>query len=131
MIVLDASAVVDLLLRRSAAERIQKRIAASRESLHAPYLLDAEVLHVLRRYALRKQLSSARAQEALDDFENLRMTRYPHLPFSHRVWQLRNNLSVFDALYVALAEALDAPLLTGDAALARSPAHHARIELYS
>ncbi len=131
MIVLDASAVVDVLLRRPAADRIEERLTRTGESLHAPYLVDAEVLHALRRYALRGQLSPTRAREALEDFADLRISRYPHLPFAARVWQLRNTLSTFDALYVVLAEALNAPLVTADAALARTAGHRARFELFA
>lgn len=131
MIVLDASAVVDYVLWIGAAERIAKRISRIGEAMHAPYLLDIEVAHALRRYALRGALSPARGAEALSDVAELRLRRYPHLPLLPRIWELRENLSAFDAAYVALAEALDAPLVTSDAALARAPGHHARIEVFT
>ncbi len=131
MTVVDASAVVDLLLRLASYDRIQARLARSGESLHAPFLLDAEVLQAVRGYALRRQLSPSRAVEALEDFGELRITRYPHLPLVPRVWELRNNFSAYDALYVGLAEALNAPLVTSDGALARARGHHARLEIYT
>ncbi len=131
MIVLDASAVVDYVLWIGAAERIAKRISRTGEEILAPYLLDIEVAHALRRYALRGALSPARGAEALSDVAELRLRRYPHLPLLPRIWELRENLSAFDAAYVALAEALDAPLVTSDAAIARAPGHHARIEVFA
>jgi predicted nucleic acid-binding protein len=130
VIVLDASAAVDYVLWIGAAERIAQRISTG-EAMHAPYLLDIEVAHTLRRYALRGVLSSARGVEALNDLAQLRLRRYPHLPLLPRIWVLRENLSAFDAAYVALAEALDAPLVTSDAALARAPGHSARIEVFA
>jgi predicted nucleic acid-binding protein len=129
LIVLDASAAVDLVLWIGSAERIAQRISRPGEMLNAPYLLDVEVAHALRRYALRGALSMARGDEALSDFADLRLRRYPHLPLLPRIWDLRANLSSFDAAYVALAEALDAPLVTSDRALARAPGHRARIEV--
>ena len=130
MIVLDASAVVDYVLWIGAAERIAQRISTG-DSIHAPYLLDIEVAHALRRYALRGALSPARGAEALADLAELRLRRYPHLPLLPRIWALRENLSAFDAAYIALAEALNAPLVTSDAALARAPGHSARIEVFA
>lgn len=131
MIVLDASAVVDYVLWIGAAERIATRISLTGEAMHAPYLLDIEVAHAIRRYALRGVLSPARGAEALSDVAELRLRRYPHLPLLPRIWELRENLSAFDAAYVALAEALDAPLVTSDAALARAPGHRAQIEVFA
>jgi predicted nucleic acid-binding protein len=130
VIVLDASAVVDYVLWIGAAERIAKRISTG-EAMHAPYLLDIEVAHALRRYALRGALSPARGAEALTDVSELRLWRYPHLPLLPRIWELRGNLSAFDAAYVALAEALDAPLVTSDASLSRAPGHRAQIEVFA
>jgi len=131
VIVLDASAVVDYVLWIGAAERIAQRISRTGEAISAPYLVDVEVAHALRRYALRGVLTPVRGAEALGDFAQLRVRRYPHLPLRPRIWELRDNLSSFDAAYVALAEALDAPLVTSDAALARAPGHDARIEVFA
>ncbi|MGH2545532.1 MAG: type II toxin-antitoxin system VapC family toxin [Actinomycetota bacterium] len=129
MIVLDASAAADLLLNiEPQAEAIAERIVGPGESLHAPHLIDAEVFHVVRNRALRRVLSEWRAGEALEDLRDLLLTRYPVWPFLERMWDLRANLSAFDAAYVALAEALDAPLVTTDLRLARTRGHTARIE---
>ncbi len=96
--------------------------------LLAPSLIDAEVLHVLRRYAFAGFISSASADRAIGELKGLDMTRYPHRDLIERVWALRHNLTAYDATYVALAEALDAPLITCDARLAAAPGHTARIE---
>lgn len=130
MIVLDASAAVDYLLGIGAFERIAARLGAPGEAIHAPHVLDLEVAHALRRMTLGRLLSAARAEEALDDYAALRVRRYPHGRLLPRVWQLRSNLTAFDAAYVALAEALEASLVTADAALARASGHGAKIELY-
>jgi predicted nucleic acid-binding protein len=129
VIVLDASAGVDLLLNIDPqAEAIADRIGRPAESVHAPHLIDVEVSHVVRDHAKRGVLSTYRAQEALEDWGDLRLARYPTWPFLERMWALRENLSAFDAAYVALAEALDAPLITMDRRLARTGGHTARIE---
>ncbi|MFN2387539.1 MAG: type II toxin-antitoxin system VapC family toxin [Thermoanaerobaculia bacterium] len=107
-----------------------RRVLAPRETLHAPHLLDLEVAQVLRRYLGQGDLSEQRAAESLRDFLDLSVARYPHEPFLPRIWQLRANLTAYDAAYVALAEALDAPLVTRDARLARAAGHEARIELF-
>ncbi len=130
MIVLDASAAVDLLLRIGASARIEERLLLSGETLHVPHLFDAEVLQALRRRAFNRELTSGRSREALEDLAALDVTRYPHFPLIERIWALRQNLSVFDAAYVALAEALDAPVVTADAALARTSGHRATVELF-
>ncbi|MGA2859637.1 MAG: type II toxin-antitoxin system VapC family toxin, partial [Candidatus Sulfotelmatobacter sp.] len=108
MIVLDASAAVDWLLQTSAGRRIEKRIYSGNETLHAPHLLDLEVMQVLRRLALQGVVSVRRADEAVRDLLDLRLTRYPHLVFLPRIWQLRHNLSAYDAAYIVLAEQLGA-----------------------
>lgn len=130
MIVLDASAVLAWLLRLGAAASIDRRLGSSGESLHAPHLLNVEVLHVLRRRALRGELSRTRSDEALEDLLDMNVSLYPHAPLAGRIWELRENLTAYDAAYIALAEALDAPLITTDARLARSSGHRAAIELY-
>lgn len=131
MIVLDASAAVDLLLQiQPNASVVGARLNHAGESLHTPAIFDAEVLQALRRYSLRKLLSPSRARQALDDLTDLRVTRYPYVPLLGRMWDLRKNLSTFDGAYVALAEALDAPLITTDARLGRAPRHRARVESY-
>ncbi len=129
MIVLDASAVLELLLRTGTGARVALRIGALGESLHAPQLLDLEVAQVLRRYESMGTLSPDEAKQALVDFSGLDISRYPHDPFLFRIWELRSNHTVYDACYVALAETLQAPLLTCDTRLAASPGHVARVEL--
>lgn len=132
MIVLDASAAVDFILRiRPQAERIASRISRLGETLHAPHLVDGEVLQVLRRYELRGIVTPERADEALGLYRDILLVRYPLAQLIDRIWALRYNLSAFDAAYLALAEALEAPLLTTDTRLARARGHRARIELFA
>ncbi len=129
MIVLDASAALEALLRTPAAARVEERVFAEGETLHAPHLLDLEVAQVLRRYASSRQVAADRCRAALDDLADFPLTRYPHDLLLPRIWELRANLTAYDAAYVALAEILDAPLLTRDERLASAPGHRARIEL--
>jgi predicted nucleic acid-binding protein len=120
MIVLDASATVDWLLQTPAGQRIESRIYSRKETLHAPHLLDLEVTQVLRRLAQQAAISARRADEAMDDLVDLRMTRHAHHVLLPRIWQLRHTFSAYDAAYVALAETLGAALVTRDARLAAS-----------
>jgi predicted nucleic acid-binding protein len=99
------------------------------EVLHAPHLIDVEVAQVLRRLELAKVLEEARAKQALEDLGDLRLVRHPHADLLDRVWSLRRNLTAYDALYLALSEALDAPLVTTDQRLATAPGHEARVIL--
>ena len=130
MIVLDASAAIDWLLQTPAGRRIEQRIYSRNESLHAPHVFDLEVTQALRRLAQAGTVSARRAEEAIQDLLDLRIARYPHFVLLPRIWQYRHNLSAYDAAYVALAEDLDAPLLTRDSRLAGAPGHVARIELF-
>jgi len=109
---------------------IEKRIYSRNEALHAPHVLDLEVTQVLRRLALRGVIPVRRADEAVRDFLDLRLTRYPHLVLLPRIWQLRHNLSAFDAAYIVLAEKLGAALVTWDGRLASASGHAAAIELF-
>lgn len=118
------------LLGSGPAASISRRFEGSGESLHAPHLLDVEVLHGLRRLALRGQMSRTRSDEALQDLLDVDVSLYPHAPLAGRIWELRENLTAYDAAYVALAEALDAPLITTDGRLARASGHRATVELY-
>lgn len=129
MIVLDASAVIELLLRTRSGERVAKRIAAPSMTLHAPHLLDLEVTQVLRKYCALRALPPERARLALEDLRALKLTRYAHEPMLARIWSLRENLTAYDAAYLALAESLDAPLITLDARAAQSSGHRAAVEL--
>jgi predicted nucleic acid-binding protein len=130
MIVLAASAAVDWLLQTSAGQRIEERIYSRNETLHAPHLLDLEVTQVLRRLASQGVVSVSRAGEAVRDMLDLRVTRYPHLVFLPRIWQLRHNFSAYDAAYIVLAEELGAALVTRDALLASASGHTAPVELF-
>ncbi|HEY6350964.1 MAG TPA: type II toxin-antitoxin system VapC family toxin [Candidatus Angelobacter sp.] len=130
MIVLDASATVDWLLQTSEGQRIEKRIYSVKGSLHAPHLLDLEVTQVLRRLVRAGTVPANRADEAVRDLMDLRLTRYPHFMLLPRIWQLRHNFSAYDAAYVVLAEKLNAALVTRDARLAAAPGHAAIIELF-
>jgi predicted nucleic acid-binding protein len=129
VIVLDASAAVEWLLHTGAGVEVAHRVLSSGESLHSPHLLDVEVAQVLRRAVLARAISAERARQALEDLAQLRLQRYPHFPFLPRVWELHGNLTAYDALYVALAESLDASLLTRDRKIASAPGHHARVNV--
>ena len=128
MLVIDASVVLEILLRTKKAPNIQKRIFREKEMLHAPHLIDLEVIQVLRRYT-RREMTEDRAHLAVVDLLDLPITRYPHDLFVLRIWEMRNNLTAYDAAYIALAEALDVPFLTCDTKLASSKGHSAQIEL--
>jgi predicted nucleic acid-binding protein len=130
MIVLDASAAVDWLLQTPAGRRIENRIYSRNETLHTPHLLDLEVIQVLRRLARQGVVPVHRADEAVRDLLDLRITRYPHLVLLPRIWQLRHNFSAYDAAYIVLAERLGAPLVTRDGRLASASGHAAPIELF-
>ena len=129
MIVVDASALLEALLRTPAADAVERRLFDARQTLHAPHLLDVEVAQVIRRYTTAGAIDAERGRAALADLADLPLHRYPHDFLLQRVWELRNNLTAYDAVYVALAEALDAPLLTRDQRLAAAPGHHAKVEL--
>jgi predicted nucleic acid-binding protein len=130
VIVLDASAAVDWLLQTSAGQRVESRIYSHNEPLHAPHLLDLEVAQVLRRLTREGVVSAHRADEAIHDLLDLRISRYPHFVLLPRIWQFRHNLSAYDAAYVGLAEKLGATLITGDRRLASASGHSARIEVF-
>lgn len=129
MIVVDASVLIEVLLRTSRADQLSERLLAPGEALHAPHLIDLEVVQVLRRASAAGSMSRQRAREALEDLAALRLMRHAHLLYLDRIWELRQNVTAYDAAYIALAEALGAPLLTCDRALARAPGHRARVEL--
>ncbi len=129
MIVVDASVVLEVLLRTEAAEALEARILNPAESLCAPHLLDIEVAQVVRRYCLLGETTSERGAEALRDLADMAIERFPHAPFLPRIWELRHNLTAYDAAYVALAETLGCALLTRDQRLAKSPIHAASVEV--
>jgi len=129
MIVVDASALLEVLLRTPTAQAVEGRLFDPEETLHAPHLLDVEVAQVIRRYAVSGEIDGERGGTALEDLAVFPLRRYPHDLLLPRVWELRNNLTAHDAVYVALAEALEAPLLTRDRRLAAAAGHRATIEL--
>jgi predicted nucleic acid-binding protein len=122
MIVLDASATVDWLLQTPAGQRIEERIYV--------HLLDVEVAQVLRRLVREGTLARKRSEEAMEDLIAVRVTRYAPVLLLNRIWQLRQSLSAYDAAYVALAEELEAPLITRDQRIAAAPVHAATIEVF-
>ena len=131
MIVLDASAAVEVILNLPrAAAGLRTRIAESGETLHVPHVFDLEVVAAIRRHALRGVLSERRTRRALRALDDLRATRYSHVPLRPRIWELRENVTPYDGAYVALAEALRAPLVTVDAALAGAAGARAVVELH-
>ena len=129
MVVVDASAIATLLLNRPSAESLRERLSPEL-TLHAPHLLDLEVASVLRRALRRGFLTEAEAALRLADFEKLRLIRYPHISFLSRIWELRANVTTYDAAYLALAEALAAPLVTTDSRLSRVPGLRATVEVH-
>ena len=128
MLVVDTSAVVAALVGRPPDRRLTDRLGADGD-LHVPHLLDVELLHALRRLVRTGQLSEERAADARADFAELAVVRYGQQPLADRAWELRDNLTAYDATFVALAEALAVPLVTCDARLARAPSHRAAVEL--
>jgi predicted nucleic acid-binding protein len=129
VIIVDSSAVVSVLTDRATSGLLDRLV--TERSLHAPDVIDVEVTHALRRLARMGRLSDDRAADARVDFTSLRLRRYRHVPLLERTWELRHALSAYDGVYVALAEALGAPLVTCDARLARATGHEAKVELFA
>jgi predicted nucleic acid-binding protein len=129
LIVIDASALLEILLRTERADRLMERALTTSERLHAPQLLDIEIASALRRLVQRKEISAIRAGHAFEDLYQLSIERHSHGALLPRIWELRDSMSAYDGAYVVLAEALGAPLLTCDGKLARSHGHRAIIEM--
>ena len=129
MIVLDASALVDLLLNTEPGGRLARRVRSSRVTLHAPHLIDLKIAQTLRRYVRQGDIEEERAQIALQHLAVLDLNRYAHSDFLPRIWALKENVTAYDAAYAALAEALGAILVTGDHHLAKAPGIRAEIEV--
>jgi predicted nucleic acid-binding protein len=129
VLVVDTSAVVAALVGRPPDRRLTDRLGTDGD-LHVPHLLDVELLHALRRLVRSGQLSEERAADARADFAELAVVRYGHQPLADRAWELRGDLTAYDATFVALAEALTVPLVTCDARLAGAPGHRAAVELF-
>jgi predicted nucleic acid-binding protein len=120
-LVLDASAACELLLAGTGAHATAEAMERHDHLISAPHLIDLEVLSVLRKKVSAKEMSTLRAEQAIADLGDLPVARYPHEPFAARIWELRTNLTPYDAAYVALAEAFaDAELLTADRRFARA-----------
>lgn len=130
MIVIDAAAVLEMLFATPKGLKVERRVFASGESLHAPDLLDLEVTQVIRRHLRANALTLIRAQEAFEDFLALKYKRYAHDVLLRRIWSLRDNLAAYDAAYVALAEMIGATLVTCDRKIATAAGHNARVELF-
>lgn len=129
MIVIDASAVTELLLQTELGARVERRIDQDDEDLHAPHLLDVEVLSALRRLVRVGEVRADRAEDAIEDLAMLRIVRHAHLDLATRAWQLRQNFTPYDAMYLALAESLDATVVTCDRPFGTAPGHSARIDV--
>jgi predicted nucleic acid-binding protein len=129
MIVVDASALLEFLLQTSLGARVEARLFRGEDELHAPHLLDVEITQGLRRLVRTGEVSSGRADEAIADLTDLDLHRHPHLDLLSRAWKLRDDISAYDAMYVALAEAIEAPIVTCDGPLATALGHRARIEV--
>lgn len=128
MLVIDTSAVLAALVARDKPAGLIERVAD--EDLSAPHVLDVEVLSGLRRLVASGELSDDRANDARTDFAAMAILRYPHGGLSDRAWGLRHNLSAYDAVYVALAEVLDVPLVTCDRKIGAAPGLRAMVEVF-
>ena len=129
MIVVDTSAIIGVLAGQPRVPRLVDRLISDSD-LHAPHLLDVEFQHALRRLVIAGTISDERAADARMDFADLTIFRYPHVSLADRMWELRRNVTAYDAAFLALAEALGAPLVTCDARLARAPGHAASVEVF-
>ena len=127
--VLDASGAVEFLLNTAAGKRLAARLADDAIVVHVPHLIDLEIAQVLRRYARHGTLSGPIGALCLERWRSLDVQRYAHEPLLDRIWQLRENFSAYDAVYVALAQALGTVLLTGDRKLTGAPDANVAIEL--
>ena len=129
MIVVDASAMTEFLLQTPLGLKVEARLLKRAEEFHVPHLIDVEVAQALRRLVRTREISVERAEEALADMADFDLHRHAHVDLLARAWELRSNLTAYDAVYVALAEALASPLVTCDGPLGGSPGHTARIEV--
>jgi predicted nucleic acid-binding protein len=129
VIVVDASALLEFLLQTPLGARVETRLFRDEGELHAPHLVDVEIAQGLRRLVRAGEVTAVRAAEAIADLTDLDLHRHAHLDLLGRAWTLRDNITAYDAMYVALAEAIEAPIVTCDNPLAKSPGHRARIEV--
>jgi predicted nucleic acid-binding protein len=129
MIVVDASAMLEFLLQTPLGARVEARLFRQEEEFHSPHLVDVEVTQGLRRLVRAGEVSPGRAAEAIADLADLDLHRHAHLDLLTRAWKLRDNVTAYDAMYIALGEALGAPVITCDKPLARAPGLHPHIEM--
>jgi predicted nucleic acid-binding protein len=129
VIVLDASAAIEWLFQSPAGNKIDRKIFSTSQTLHVPHLLDVEVAQVVRRFVRDRVITAQRGEEALEDLSDMPLRRYAHDFLIPRVWELRATLTAYDAVYVALAEVLDVPLLTCDRRIASASGHSAKVEV--
>jgi predicted nucleic acid-binding protein len=129
VIVVDASALLEFLLQTPRGTRVEARLFRGAEEFHAPHLVDVEVTQGLRRLVRTGELSPSRGADAIADLLDFDLHRHAHLELLTRAWQLRENVTIYDAMYIALAEALDATIVTCDTPLAKAPGRRARIEV--
>ena len=129
MIVVDASAMIEFLLQTPLGVRVEARLFVGADEFHAPHLIDVEVVQALRRFVRMGEVRPGRAREAVEDLTGLDIRRHSHVDLLSRAWALRDSLTAYDAMYVALAEAIDAPLVTCDGQIGTAPGHAVRIEV--
>ena len=129
MIVVDASALLEFLLQTPLGTKVEARLFRDHDEFHSPHLVDVEVVQGLRRLVRAGEVPADRAAEAIADLADLEIHRHPHLDLLIRAWQLRGNVTAYDAVYLALAEALGAALVTCDAPLAKAPGHRTQVEV--
>lgn len=128
MIVADASALLEFLLQTPLGARVEVRLFRDDDELHVPHLVDVELTQALRRLVRTREVSSRRAEDALADLADLDLHRHSHVDVLGRAWALRENVTAYDAMYLALAEAIDATVVTCDRPLARTTGHRVRID---
>ncbi len=127
--VLDASGAVEVLLNTASGKRLNARLLDEMQVIHVPYLIDLEITQALRRFVLRGMLAPRSGEMALRRWRNFDVERYPHEPLLDRVWELRANVTAYDAIYLALAEALSTVFVTRDRRLAGVPGVRTAVEL--
>ena len=129
MIVVDASVLIAALASRGSHGITARRRLFEDANLHAPHLIDIEIISAVRQLQVGERIKARRATDALADLSDLALIRHPHWPFTERIWELRSNLTPYDAVYVALAEALGCPFVTGDRRIARAPGIGCAVEV--
>ena len=130
MIIADASVILEVLLNTAIGAEVEKQLFAPEQTIHVPYLTDLEVLQVLWRYSRTSIISGVRARQVIEDYRDIPFNRYPHEVLLPRIWELRHNFTAYDAAYIALAEALDSPLMTCDRAFASMHGHRAKVMVF-